>query len=856
MSILNGAVYSPVRPHMVGEQLPYFEFEEDPKSPLYRVHLLNDGSLGVCWKTPVPHSYSVDNGAAITVRELRSFVEGLPSEYELQIIITSHNNLVSRMRQYLSQDMGSDRGQILRQSRAEKLLDAGFRYYEVGNDRISKLRETYMVITMRTPEQTAKLGALSVLVDALLQVVGSILSVVGIKLSDIAGKLLDDVLRLTLAEFQEALMTAENALTSMFKLERMTLAELKEHYWTAYCPSYREVGQEITIDPLRPFNEQVIPLPIENDHHIVKIGNDYQGVVTLAMMPDMVDIDYLGAIRRTLTTQHTVFMCVSGADQTIEKIKLTAQAWLRSRAATVLSRESSQIVQQESSQVRARLFEGSKIMYLMLGVIVHGYSREEVEDRMLRLSAMFKKLSAVPDVEKSMALQAIAYSFPLGWRKRFSRPFARTRRVVSDDLCDLIPIHGHWGGHKNSQSVYVNRDGEITFFDHTSPDFINWHYAITGSSGSGKTFAVVDLVLQLFAGGVKRQFLMSIKDDYDRFAQTMGKLIVIDLDRQENCINPFTGTISKNRLQQWAQAVELMIQRGQFETGRIENRLIEQVVQYAYDIVPADDILRPTWIREAFFKFPYADEEQRQAGHLMAHEMGSYCEEGIYGRLFDGPPSVTEDDRLVVFNLMNVLNEKTSDVIIHAIFTMLDNVMYLGDRGEKKHLLVDEMISMLSSKGGAAVANQLKRAFRTYRSLNCMCGIATQNEEDLTTDVGQAIIGNITKRMILKPRREMVPMLVESLGLKGERHKESILSLEPKPGFYSEFYLTSPDGEVVCRLIPDPLTYALATTTPDDVREMTRMRNDMGGNLWDSTLLFAQTYPHGVRAARSQKSAA
>ena len=294
-----------------------------------------------------------------------------------------------------------------------------------------------------------------------------------------------------------------------------------------------------------------------------------------------------------------------------------------------------------------------------------------------------------------------------------------------------------------------------------------------------------------------------------------------------------------------------MLQKGgEEQTSRDEARLIEQVVQFAYEMVPEGDVLRPTWIREAFYKFPYVSEEQRHIGMQDAEEMGSFCEDGIYGKLFDGHPAVDDSDRIVVFNLQNVLSEKISNVIVYSIFTMLDNVMYSGNRGEKKHLLVDEMISMISSRGGAAVANALKRAFRTYRSLNCMCGIASQNEEDLSTEVGQAIIGNLTKRVMMKPRREMIPMLMENLGMRSERHRANLESLETKPGFYSEFYLVSPHGEVVCKLLTDKLTYALATTTPDDVVEIERFRKE-SGDYWSAAVKFAQTYPHGVRAAKA-----
>lgn len=865
---LSGDKFTPIRPNQIGEQLPYFEFNDDSSSPIYRAHLLKDGAMGMCWKIPVPASYSYDGGYQQTINELKTFLESLPPDYEAQLIITSHNNLTKPLQRYLAATPNIPRAGLLRQSRADKLYQAGIYGYNVSERGRTQLRDTYMVFTLRGAHQTQRMGVFGPVIDMLFHAAALMLRTIGIDLSKYTGQFLNNLVKENFAEFREVIMSTENTLSDMFGLNRatrMTLEELKEHYWTTHCPSYKDPQQRITVDPLRPFSSQVFPQVIQNDHAIIQVGKDFHGTCMLAMMPDSVEADYLGAIRRAVLGQTTFFANFTAVSQILEKVKLTLSAELRKRVASAFNREDAEIVAQESSQVRGRLFEGRKIIYCMVGITVTGQSREEVEDDLLRINSLFKKLSVVPDVEKSMALQAISYSWPLCWRREFSSPFARTRRVLSDDMADLLPLHGYWGGHgvpntkfanNQPQAVYVNRDGEITFFDHTSPDFMNWHYAITGTSGSGKTFAVVDLTLQLFSAGVEKQYLLTIKDDYDRFGETMGKLIVIDLDRQDVCINPFTGEISKHRLQQWTTAVELMIQKGNFQTSRVEQRLIEQVVQYAYDIVPPDDVLRPTWIQQAFMKYPYADEASREAGMLMANEIGSYCESGIYGKLFDAPPSFTEKDKLVVFNLQNVLNEKIADVIINAIFTMIDNVMYGGDRGERKHLLVDEMISMISAKGGKAVAEQIKRAFRTYRSLNCMCGIASQNEEDLSTEVGQAIIGNITKRLILKPRREMIPMLMQTLGLRSERHQANIASLDTKPGFYSEFYLMSPHGEVICRLIPDKLTFALGTTTPDDVAEIRRLKDEYKGDWWQAALAFADKYPHGVRAARAAAAGA
>ena len=58
----------------------------------------------------------------------------------------------------------------------------------------------------------------------------------------------------------------------------------------------------------------------------------------------------------------------------------------------------------------------------------------------------------------------------------------------------------------------------------------------------------------------------------------------------------------------------------------------------------------------------------------------------------------------------------------------------------------------------------------------------------------------------------------------------------------------------MCRLITDRLTYALATTTPDDVVELEKLRQNNGDDWWQATLQFAQKYPHGVRAYKAAGS--
>ena len=74
MAFLSNEEYTKFRGETLAEQLPYFQFEENENSDFYRCHLLDDGSLGVVWKTPVPASYSKDEGELHTINELQTFI--------------------------------------------------------------------------------------------------------------------------------------------------------------------------------------------------------------------------------------------------------------------------------------------------------------------------------------------------------------------------------------------------------------------------------------------------------------------------------------------------------------------------------------------------------------------------------------------------------------------------------------------------------------------------------------------------------------------------------------------------------------------------------------------------------------
>jgi hypothetical protein len=71
--------------------------------------------------------------------------------------------------------------------------------------------------------------------------------------------------------------------------------------------------------------------------------------------------------------------------------------------------------------------------------------------------------------------------------------------MKSSNLAHLIPSFSYWKGNNKPTCLLPNRDNVLVSVDPFSPELPNWNGFIIGSSGSGKSFSINQLIL-MFVG--------------------------------------------------------------------------------------------------------------------------------------------------------------------------------------------------------------------------------------------------------------------------------------------------------------------------------------------------------------------
>ncbi len=146
---------------------------------------------------------------------------------------------------------------------------------------------------------------------------------------------------------------------------------------------------------------------------------------------------------------------------------------------------------------------------------------------------------------KDLYLRFLPFNFNYEFDKREN---FRSSYKYSSDVAKLIPLYGRsQGDGQNPLHIYYNRGGEVFMFDELSPEFkmANSHMAIVGTTGSGKSVTLNNMILTLAAVRNPRIIAMEVGGSFDlssQYLEKYGKNVkVIKFDRLNPiAINPYS----------------------------------------------------------------------------------------------------------------------------------------------------------------------------------------------------------------------------------------------------------------------------------------------------------------------------
>ncbi len=407
----------------------------------------------------------------------------------------------------------------------------------------------------------------------------------------------------------------------------------------------------------------------------------------------------------------------------------------------------------------------------------------------------------------------------------------RTKTMVSWTCANLAPLQGEWKGGSSPMMLLFGRRGQPLFWNPFQSQR-NYNIAVIGTSGSGKSFLMQDLMTSIRGFGGK----LYIIDDGRSFMNSsliQGGLFIEFGSKSNICINPFS-VVSEQAMENSEykediiKLIKSMIAQMCRTTGVIsdfENGLIETAVNETWNQYHCSANI--TNVRD------YLKKQADPRAKDLAVMMTSYSKGGIYERLFEGKANIVLDNPLMVFELAELKNKKELQAIVMMFLMFLvSEAMYFGDRKTPIALVIDEAWDLLHGEGTKAFIEGFARRARKYRG-TLITGTQTINDY-YANSATEATINNTEWKIILSQTPESIAALDASKKIvMDEGLKKALTSLKKVDGQYSEGIIYNADGYAVIRLIIDPYSAMLYSSKAEDITQINQLK-EQGLSLGDA----------------------
>ena len=470
----------------------------------------------------------------------------------------------------------------------------------------------------------------------------------------------------------------------------------------------------------------------------------------------------------------------------------------------------------EWQHVQNELQQGRRLVKVFYGVTA--YSPLGMGDRNERaVKSIYKAAGWDLADERYLQVQGLLAAMPLSLADGLARDMERLKRfrtMLSTTAANIAPLQGEYLGGRLPHLLFVGRRGQPFFWSPFENEAGNHNVAICGKSGSGKSVLLQEMCAALRGAGAKvvviddgRSFEHSVKLQGGRFVEFTLK--------SGFCLNPFSmidaaraGADEDYRLDCFGMVKAILGQmaRHTASLSDTERGLIDRAVNTVWARDGSEGSVTAIAAELAAAKDPVARD--------LATALGPFAEGGTYGAFFTGPASLALDDDFTVFEMSDLAaREELRSVVLAGVMFLTSQAMTRSPRETRKVLLIDEAWSML--KGGS-MGEFVETYARTCRKYGGALATATQSLNDYyKSDGATAALENSDWMLVLQQKSETIADFRKSARLEIDDRTETLIrSLKRSGDDYSEVFIKGPEIETIGRLVLDPYSAAVFSSSP------------------------------------------
>ncbi|MDP1773973.1 MAG: type IV secretion system protein TraC [Methylobacter sp.] len=454
--------------------------------------------------------------------------------------------------------------------------------------------------------------------------------------------------------------------------------------------------------------------------------------------------------------------------------------------------------------------DGDRILKIKLCVGLFTDSLDKSETRLTEAQTYFSEIGWSMKEDKYITLPMLVNSLPLCADFKAVRFLQRYKRCGSKHAVEFLPIIADWSGTGTPQLTFISRGGQIMNMDIFDSN-TNYNTCIVAASGSGKSFLTNDIITSYISSGAKC-WVIDIGRSYEKLTHAIGGDFVEFGEKSQICLNPFQ--IIKNYNEEADMLVGIIVSMAAMEDklSDLQHARLRSILKELWDEYGVG--MTVDRVAEKLLQ----DQDRRVID--MGHQLFAFTSTGEYGRFFNGENNVNFNNALTCLELEELKGRShLQQVVLLILIYQIQQAMYLGNRDQRKILIIDEAWDLLA-KGN--IARFIETGYRRFRKYNGAAITITQSLNDLySSPSGVAIAENSANLYLLYQKPETIESIKRQNRLMiGEGGFTFLKSVHTVTGQYSEIFFVTSYGVGIGRLIVDKYTKLLYSTHPDDIKKI------------------------------------
>lgn len=470
--------------------------------------------------------------------------------------------------------------------------------------------------------------------------------------------------------------------------------------------------------------------------------------------------------------------------------------------------------QQDWSFVKSKLKDGQKLVKAFYQVIFFA-PRGQGDSIAATIRELYEAHEWHLVRDRYMQLQSFMACLPFILSEGLARDLdklGRLKTMVSWTCSNIAPLQGEWKGMDKPYLMFIGRRGQPMFWNPFQNSGGNYNVAVIGKSGSGKSVFMQDLVASMRGAG-GRVVVIDDGHSFEHSCLMQGGQFVEFTEKNKLCVNPFSiiDEESLNTSGDYKTDVMILVNRMVRQmcrsvgvTDDIENAFIEEAITKSWE--SEGKIANITTVQ----KFLNTKKDPRAKD--LAVTLLPFTKDGTFGSFFEGQANISLSNPLMVFELSELKTRKHLQGIIMMLLMFIVTEEMRKDRTVNTSLVIDEAWDLLSGASSGEFIEGVARRARKY-SGNIITGTQSMNDY-YKNPAAQAAIENTDWYCFLAQKEESISQIKKSSRVELTVDQERTMkSLQVVDGKFSEVMIKGPGICVVGRLILDPFSMALYSST-------------------------------------------